>query len=183
MRSETEYNFKAGELTVISVRSSVEAYIRLRNLVFEEGLEKRKTVAVYLLSKKRDCFVQDLTCKRANVSVHRALAGTLSPSEYMNLLLAGNELKQAEIYVSENEMLIPVDILAKCKRVDTKNGAVDIIFIEALSLRKRFKADREVLEANIRALKLIAKNLNVAIVTFALFGKKEAKRLSGEVAV
>ena len=77
-------------------------------------------------------------------------------------------------------MLIPVDILAQCRNMEPKNGAVDIIFIESLSLRKQFKADREALEANIGALKRIAKELHVAIVTFALFGKKEAKRLSGE---
>lgn len=178
----TEYNFKAGELTVISVRSSVEAYIQLRDFVFEEGLEKRKTVAVYLFSKEREVLIKDLISKRANVSTSKAYAGDLSNREFLDLHFAGVELKESEIYFSATEMIIPADILGQCKRVEPKNGAVDIIFIEALSLRKRFKADREVLEANIGALKRIAKELNVAIVTFALFGKKEAKRLSGEVA-
>lgn len=180
MRSETEYNFKAGELTIISVVSGSEAYRELCELVLSEGVDKGKTVCTYVFSKKEDSIVMDWICKRANVSVYRAEAGILSHIEYVTLQLAKNELKKSEIYCSDNEMLIPVDILAQCRNMEPKNGAVDIIFIESLSLRKQFKADREALEANIGALKRIAKELNVAIVTFALFGKKEAKRLSGE---
>ena len=179
----TEYNFKAGELTIISVVSGSEAYRELCELVLSEGVDKGKTVCTYVFSKKEDSIiVMDWICKRANVSVYRAEAGILSHIEYVTLQLAKNELKKSGIFLSATEMIIPADILGQCKRVEPKNGAVDIIFIESLSLRKRFKADREVLEANIGALKRIAKELNVAIVTFALFGKKEAKRLSGEVA-
>ena len=92
------HGLQPGALIVLAARPGMGKTSLAMNLVENASLRSGKTCAVFSLEMPRSEIVQRLICSYANVSMQRALDGQLSAKEWKKLMLAGDQLKKANIW-------------------------------------------------------------------------------------
>lgn len=103
----------------------------------------------------------------------------LTDAEWAKYYAATGKLSELNVHIDETAFLTPMQLLSKCRRLQAANG-LDVIGVDYLALMGSDETQsNETLRIGSisRALKLIAKDLNIVlIVTAQLNGKEIAKR-------
>ncbi|MBO7297988.1 MAG: replicative DNA helicase, partial [Clostridia bacterium] len=128
------HGLQPGALIVLAARPGMGKTSLAMNLVENASLRAGKTCAVFSLEMPRNEIVQRLICAYANVSMSRALSGELSAKEWKKLMVAGDKLKQSNIFIDDSSRVTPAEILSKCRRLKTTAGGVDLIMIDYIQL-------------------------------------------------
>jgi len=169
------------DLIVIAARPGMGKTSLSMNIVENVCLNKGKTAAVFSLEMPRAQLVQRLLCAHAGVSMEKALSGKLVQSEWKKLLLAGDKLKKAKIFIDDSSRVTPAEILSKCRRLSSQTGGIDLIMIDYIQLMSggenyRNSENRQQEIASItRDLKLMAKELDVPVIALSQLRRIQTK--------
>ena len=176
------HGLQSGALIVLAARPGMGKTSLAMNLVENASLRAGKTCAVFSLEMPRNEIVQRLICAYANVSMSRALSGELSAKEWKKLMVAGDKLKQSNIFIDDSSRVTPAEILSKCRRLKTTAGGVDLIMIDYIQLMSSGDSkmagaeNRQQEVASItRDLKIMAKELNVPVIALSQLRRIQSK--------
>lgn len=170
------------DLIVLAARPGMGKTSFSMNIVEHAALRKGKVCAVFSLEMPRAQIVQRLLCSYANVSMAKALSGSLSAPDWKKLIDAAERLKEAEIYVDDSSRVTPSEIESKCRRLKAKTGSLDLIMIDYIQLMSGGSStlagseNRQQEIASItRDLKIIAKELEVPIIALSQLRRMQTK--------
>ena len=160
-----------GTLIVLAARPGMGKTSLAMNLVEHAALEM-----------PRSEIIQRLICAYANVSMAKALSGTLNAKEWKKLILASDRLKKSKIYIDDSSRVTPGEILSKCRRLKSTEGSLDLIMIDYIQLMssgdsKTAGTDNRTQEvASItRDLKIMAKELSVPVIALSQLRRIQSK--------
>ena len=167
------------DLILLAARPGVGKTSFSMNIIINAAVESKKTCAVFSLEMSPEQIMQRAICSLANVSMAKALNGTMNEEEWKRIWAATKKLEQSNIYIDESPSS-PTDILAKCRRLKAKQG-LDLVMIDYIQLMesdKTRKGDTRQNEiGNIsRNLKLAAKELNVPIIALSQLSRSVESR-------
>ena len=171
-----------GALIVLAARPGMGKTSLAMNLVEHASLNAGKVCAVFSLEMPRNEIIQRLICSYANVSMAKALSGTLNAKEWKKLILASDRLKKSKIYIDDSSRVTPGEILSKCRRLKSTEGNLDLIMIDYIQLMssgdsKLAGTDNRTQEvASItRDLKIMAKELSVPVIALSQLRRIQSK--------
>ena len=171
-----------GALIVLAARPGMGKTSLAMNLVEHAALNAGKVCAVFSLEMPRSEIIQRLICSYANVSMAKALSGTLNAREWKKLILASDRLKKSKIYIDDSSRVTPGEILSKCRRLKSSEGSLDLIMIDYIQLMssgdsKLAGTDNRTQEvASItRDLKIMAKELSVPVIALSQLRRIQSK--------
>lgn len=171
-----------GTLIVLAARPGMGKTSLAMNLVEHAALNAGKVCAVFSLEMPRSEIIQRLICAYANVSMAKALSGTLNAKEWKKLILASDRLKKSKIYIDDSSRVTPGEILSKCRRLKSTEGSLDLIMIDYIQLMssgdsKTAGTDNRTQEvASItRDLKIMAKELSVPVIALSQLRRIQSK--------
>lgn len=154
------------DLIVLAARPGVGKTSLAMNFVNNSAINHGKTCAVFSLEMPKTQIAQRSLCSVGCVSLAKALEGHLTEPEWRKIWKAKKDLGQAKIFIDDNGLNTPNDILSKCRRIKLEHG-LDLVMIDYLQLMKSgSNQQNRVLEIGeiTRFLKIAAKDLNVPIV-------------------
>ena len=170
------------DLIVLAARPGMGKTSFAMNVVEHAALKKGKVCAVFSLEMPRAQIVQRLLCSYANVSMGKALSGSLAANDWKKLIDAAERLKQAQIYVDDSSRVTPAEIESKCRRLKAKAGALDLIMIDYIQLMSGGSStiagseNRQQEIASItRDLKIMAKELEVPVIALSQLRRMQTK--------
>ena len=176
------HGLQPGALIVLAARPGMGKTSLAMNLVEHASLRANKTCAVFSLEMPRSEIVQRLICSYANVSMQRALDGSLSAKEWKKLMLAGDQLKKSNIYIDDSSRVTPAEILSKCRRLKTTTGGVDMIMIDYIQLMSSGDSSmsgsenrQQEIASITRDLKIMAKELGVPVIALSQLRRIQSK--------
>ena len=171
-----------GALIVLAARPGMGKTSLAMNLVEHAALNAGKVCAVFSLEMPRSEIIQRLICSYANVSMAKALSGTLNAKEWKKLILASDRLKKSKIFIDDSSRVTPAEILSKCRRLKSTAGSIDLIMIDYIQLMssgdsKLAGTDNRTQEvASItRDLKIMAKELSVPVIALSQLRRIQSK--------
>lgn len=171
------------DLVILAARPGVGKTSLAMNIVSNVALNSKAKCAVFSLEMSKEQLTQRMLCSVANVSMAKALRGELSQDEWTKLWKAEKKLKNTEIYVDDNAMNTPSKILSKCRKLKRDKGGLDLVVIDYIGLMKADeKTDSRQNEvASIsRQLKILAKELNVPVITLSQLNRSVEQRPDGK---
>ncbi|MBO4988739.1 MAG: replicative DNA helicase [Clostridia bacterium] len=169
------------DLIVIAARPGMGKTSLSMNFVENAALKYGCTCAVFSLEMPRQQIVQRLLCSYANVSMGKALSGTLSDMEWKKLSRASEAVSKAKIYIDDSSRTTPAEVLSKCRRLKAMTGALDLVMIDYIQLmesgeRHGGETNRQQEISSItRNLKIMAKELNVPILALSQLRRIQTK--------
>jgi len=159
-----------GELVILAARTSMgKTAFALNNLAVKLALDDRRHVLLFSLEMPKLELADRLLCSRASVNQYKARRGHLDQDERRRLVLATNELSQANLSICD-ECGIGVSQIAAIARRAKRRKALDLVIVDYLQLVEPDNT-RDIREQQVavisRRLKRLAIELSIPVVVLA----------------
>jgi replicative DNA helicase len=172
-----------GELIILAARPGIGKTSLAMNMALHVASKENLAVAVFSLEMPSVQLLTRLLATHARVDMKKLRGGRLSPHDEERISEAANELFGLKFYIDDSGGLSSFDLRAKARRLKQKEPNLGLIVIDYLQLmHQKGKVESRQLEVSeiSRALKQLAKELNVPILALSQLNRKVEERKGGK---
>lgn len=148
------------------------------NITLSVAKNTEKTVAFFSLEMSREQLAMRLLSNESFVDNQKLVTGQLSEEEWGKLSIASAALSQTDIRVDDNPAITVAEMNAKCRRLDNL-GLVVIDYLQLMTAAQPGKTGENrvtVVSEISRALKIMAKELNVPVICLSQLSRANESR-------
>ncbi|MBI5029558.1 MAG: replicative DNA helicase [Chloroflexi bacterium] len=130
---------------------------------------KRKRVALFSLEMSAEQLVQRMVASMGNLDSQALRLGKLNDEDYPRLVKATGELAETTIFIDDSAAITPIEIRAKCRRLQSEHGLDMIIidYLQLMTIRGRIENRVQEISQISRQLKELARELHVPVVALS----------------
>lgn len=145
---------------------------------YSAALKHNVPVAIFSLEMSKEQLVQRILCAEAKIDLQRLRSGALGEDDWLVLHEVAGKLAKAPIFVDDTPAITPRQIRAKSRQLQMEKG-LGLIVIDYLQLmqtsRRTENRQQEIADIS-RALKGLAKELNVPVLALAQLSRAVEQR-------
>lgn len=171
--------FQAKELTILGARPSIGKTAVAANIAVHVAAEG-KTVAFFSLEMPNKALIDRMCCARGKVDLQAHRHGKLNPQQKEHYLRALGEITSTPLYIDDQAGHSAPAIEARAARLQARHG-LDLVVVDYLGLmaaeRKGTETREQVVAGISRAMKGMAKRLNVPVILLSQLNRELHKRL------
>lgn len=176
---ETITGLNRTDLILLGARPGMGKTSFALNIARHAAVKAGRKVAFFSLEMGREQLCSRLLSTEALVGGTKLRTGKLADDEWVRLVEAGDILSKAPIYFDDNPSITVPEMKAKLRRLKD----VDLVIIDYLQLMNgtsRRGGDNRVQEISeiTRGLKVMAKELNIPVLTLSQLARDSEKRTS-----
>src|SRR5262245_17053860 len=173
--------FQNNELIILAARPSVGKTAFALNLVRHVVVEERLPVLFVSLEQSRIEIAERLLAAQARVDSHKLRKGHLSAEDIGKLHAAGDELRNANLFIDDSPSQGMLRIAANARRLKIRKPGVRLVVIDYLQLiepeNRRDPRQEQVAQIS-RRLKHLARELELPVVALAQVNRSSEDRKS-----
>jgi len=167
------------DLLLVAARPAMGKSAFALNLALNVAKKYKKTIAMFNLEMSREQLAMRLLAIESFVDGQKMQTGKLTDEEWSKLSMASVALSQTDIRIDDNPTITVADMKAKCRRLDNL-GMVVIDYLQLMQGSGYGKGSGDsrvqVVSDISRALKIMAKELNVPVVCLSQLSRESEKR-------
>jgi replicative DNA helicase len=171
--------FQPQELTILGARPSIGKTAVAGNIAVHVAMSG-KTVAFFSLEMPSKALIDRMCCAQGQVDLQAHRQGRLSEVQKQHYLQALAEIVDAPLYIDDQPGQTAASIEAKAARLQGSTG-LDLVVVDYLGLmaaeRKGMENREQVVAAISRAMKGLAKRLNVPVLLLSQLNRELYKRV------
>jgi replicative DNA helicase len=170
--------FQGSDMIILAARPSMGKTALALNLARNAAVDNNVPVAIFSLEMSKEQLSERMLCSEARVDSNRLRGGFLSPEDWNRITEAASALSEAPIYIDDSPDISATSIRTKSRRLRMDKG-LGLLIIDYVQLMKgRVSYERRDLEISeiSRALKLLAKELNVPVIALSQLNRKLEER-------
>jgi replicative DNA helicase len=171
-----------GELILLAARPGVGKSALALNIAGHVALREGKPVAVFSLEMPDNQLGLRLLSAEGRVSLKRLREGGLSDTDFHKINDASAHLHQAPLFIDDSGTLTPFDVRARCRRLKQRQKQLGLVVVDYLQLMassgRTYSREQEVAQCS-RALKQLAKELEVPVLALSQLNRKVEDRRGG----
>jgi len=166
------------DLILIAARPGMGKTAMALNIAQYAAVQKHVPVALFNLEMSKDQLVNRMLCSEVMVDSHKMRTGKLDDEDWKKIAKALGPLSEAPIYIDDTPGLTVMDIRAKCRRLklEKKLGLVVIDYLQLMRGRGKSENRQQEVSEISRSLKILAKELNVPVVTMSQLSRGPESR-------
>ena len=170
------------DLIILAARPAMGKSAFAMNIGQYAALHDNRAVAVFSLEMSKEQLMMRILCTEAAVDSQKIKDGTLDDSDTQRLMEAAGPMQASRFYIDDSPGATVASIRSKCRRLKAQTG-LDLVIIDYMQLlqgtgmgtRKSDNRQQEVSDMT-RALKLLARELNVPIILLAQLNRGPEQR-------
>ncbi len=170
--------FQNSDMIILAARPSMGKTALALNIARNSAIEGNVPVAIFSLEMSREQLSMRMLCSEARVDSSRVRSGFLNPEDWNRITDAASSLSEAPIFIDDSPDISATSIRTKSRRLKMDKG-LGLIIIDYLQLMKGSisteRRDLEISEIS-RALKLLAKELDVPVIALSQLNRKLEER-------
>ena len=167
------------DLILLAARPGMGKTSFALNMLLHAGKFSGKTVVFFSLEMSREQLAMRLISGESFVDNKKLVTGRLGEEDWSRIAAASAALNKTQILIDDNPSLSVADMNAKCRRVDNL-GLVVIDYLQLMTSAggpTRSGDNRQQIVSDIsRALKIMAKELNVPVVCLSQLSRGPESR-------
>ena len=156
-----------GTLIIIAARPGEGKTSLGLNICTNVAIKRKAKVAIFSLEMSSTELTNRALCSVAAVDISKANKGELNAEELKRIFIANKELAKADIYIDDNSVITPAEIMSKCMRLKREQG-LDLVMVDYLGLMTGNTSRRESRQVevadNSRYMKILSKELDVPVI-------------------
>ena len=175
---EMTSGLQASDLIIVAARPAMGKTSFCLNLAQHAALSSSRTVGIFSLEMSKEQLVMRMLCSEARVDMHRLRTGFTSEKDWTKLIQGVSRLSSAHIFVDDSPSLSVLEMRAKARRLKLEHG-LDLLVVDYLQLmqgRGRFENRTQEISSISRALKGLAKELNIPVVALSQLSRAPESR-------
>ena len=166
------------DVVIVASRPSMGKTSFMLNVATHVGTKTDKTVGIFSLEMSKEQLFLRMLTSQAEIDAQRFRGGFLSEKDYGQLSHALGTLADGRIFIDDTASLGVLEMRAKSRRLMAEHGLHLLIvdYIQLMQGRGRFENRTQELAAISRALKGLAKELNVPLVALSQLSRAPEAR-------
>lgn len=168
--------FQNGNFIVLAARAGVGKSAFALNVALNAA-RKEIPVAIFSLEMSREEIVKRFISIEAMIDSSKLRNGRLEASDWEKLAMGGAELFGTPIYIDDNAVQTTAEMRSKCRKLKLEKG-LGLVIVDYMQLMKasgRFESRQQEVAEISRALKLMAKELNVPVLALSQLSREAEK--------
>ena len=165
-------------LIILAARPAMGKTTLVTNLTYNIATIEKKPVLFFSLEMSKEQLVDRMLADAAGVDSWNIQTGNLTEEDFAKLSEAMGEMAEAPIYIDDTPGITALELRTKARRI-AHEGELGLIVIDYLQLleptTKTGNRVQEVSEIS-RALKLIARELNVPVIALSQLSRQVENR-------
>src|SRR2546422_5937473 len=172
--------FQKADLVVIAGRPAMGKTSLALTLAQHAAIEHNAVVGIFSLEMSAESLAMRMLCSEASVDAQKFRSGFLSNEEWSRLGKALGKLADARIFIDDTPAISVLEMRAKARRLATEQKQLDMIVVDYLQLMagsaRRFESRQQEVSQISRALKALAKELNIPLVALSQLSRAPENR-------
>ncbi|SDY22682.1 replicative DNA helicase [Modestobacter sp. DSM 44400] len=142
------------------------------------SIKNHQPAAIFSLEMSKHEITMRLLSAEAKVPLHHMRAGTLSDEDWSKLARRMGEIADAPLYIDDSPNMTMMEIRAKARRLKQRNDLklVVIDYLQLMTSGKRVESRQQEVSEFSRALKLLAKELEVPVIAMSQLNRGSEQR-------
>ena len=165
------------DLVLIAARPAMGKTSFALNIAANAAVRHKIPVAIFSLEMSKEQLANRILSSEALISSEKLRTADIDTDDMAKLAGSINTLSKAPIYIDDTAGITVSEIKAKCRRLKLKNklGLIVIDYLQLIQGSSREGRQQEVSE-NSRLLKILAKELNVPVITLSQLSRAPDQR-------
>ncbi|MES3037409.1 MAG: replicative DNA helicase, partial [Bdellovibrionota bacterium] len=158
-----------GELIIIAARPSMGKTAFSLNIASHMALRHKKSVAYFSLEMGKESVMMRMLAAEARISMSSLRNGRLTDTDWPKLISAAGALSETKLFIDDTSGISPYEIRARCRRLKAQHGldCIMIDYLQLMDLKQRVESRERAVAEISKALKVIAKELQVPVIALA----------------
>jgi replicative DNA helicase len=142
------------------------------------AIKHQQATCIFSLEMSKHEITMRLLSAEAKVPLHHMRAGTLSDEDWSKLARRMGEVADAPLYIDDSPNMTMMEIRAKARRLKQRNDLklVVIDYLQLMTSGKRVESRQQEVSEFSRALKLLAKELEVPVIAMSQLNRGSEQR-------
>lgn len=164
------------DLIILAANTGVGKTSFALNICANAAKSVNKAVVVFSLEMSNEQLALRLISSEALVDSKKLRTGLLSEDEWVSIAHASEALANTKIYLADSTGITVSEMKAKCRRLNEDIGLVIIDYLQLISSGVRSDSRANEVAAISRALKIMAKDLNVPVLCLSQLSRDSDKQ-------
>ena len=167
------------DLVILAARPSMGKTSLALDIARNIAVRENKPVGLFSLEMSKDQLADRLLASLANINLWNLRNGRLTQDDYSRIQHAMGSLSEAPLYIDDAGSVNILQIRAMARRLQANKG-LSLIVIDYLQLMEpmnRFQSAVQQVTENSRALKMLAKELNVPVLVLSQLSRAVEARV------
>ena len=163
-----------GQLVIVAARPAVGKSTFALDIARHAALKKNQPTIFFSLEMGRSEIAMRMLSAQSGIYLQSMRKGTLTEGDWSKLAAVRGDINDAPLYIDDSPNMSLVEIRAKCRRlaqqVDLKMVVID--YIQLMTSGKKVESRQQEVSEFSRALKLLAKELNIPVVALSQLNRQ-----------
>ena len=164
------------DLILIAARPGMGKTAFALNIALHGAKVSGKAVAVFQLEMSKEQLASRFLSSEALIESQKLRTGELEEEDWMKIARATKVLAKTQLYVDDNPAITVAEIKAKCRRLGDNLGLIVIDYLQLMQSGKRSDNRTQEIAEISRAMKIMAKELNVPVVCLSQLSRAVEQR-------
>ena len=175
---ELTNGFHPGQLIVLAARPAIGKSTLGLDIARSASIRHEMPSIIFSLEMGRSEIAMRLLSAEANVGLHHMRKGTLHSQDLTSIAATQGRINEAPLYIDDSPNMTLVEIRAKCRRLKQRAGLklVVIDYLQLMTSGKRVESRQQEVSEFSRALKLLAKELEVPVIAISQLNRGPEQR-------
>ncbi len=170
--------FQAGQMIVLAARPAVGKSTLGLDIARAAAIRHNKASVIFSLEMSREEITKRMLSAESKVKLTQLTKGPMNPNDWERLASTAARIAKAPLFIDDSPNMSLMEIRAKCRRLkqqhDLKLVVVD--YLQLMSSGKRVESRQQEVSEFSRALKLLAKEIQVPVIAISQLNRGSEQR-------
>ena len=166
------------DLILVAARPSMGKTSLALNIAQNVGVFSKIPVAIFSMEMSKEQIVNRMLCSEAMIDSQKIRTGKINENDWEKIANTLGPLSEAPIYIDDTPGITMTEIRAKCRRMKLEKniGLIIIDYLQLMQGSRRFENRQQEISELSRSLKILAKEINVPVVTLSQLSRSPEAR-------
>jgi len=167
-----------GQLIILAARPAIGKSTLGLDLARSASIKNGLTSVIFSLEMARNEIVMRPMSAEAQIPLNHMRAGTMSDADWQKVARRTGSIMEAPLFIDDSPNMSMMEIRAKCRRLKQKHNLrlVIVDYLQLMSSGKRVESRQQEVAEFSRALKLLAKELEVPVIAISQLNRGPEQR-------
>ncbi|MBB4736238.1 replicative DNA helicase [Micrococcus cohnii] len=167
-----------GQMIVIAARPAVGKSTLALDFARSAALHNNMTTVFFSLEMGKNEIAMKLLSAEATISMTDLKKGTIRDDQWSKIAATVGRLNDAPFFIDDSPNMSMMEIRAKCRRLKQKNNLKMVVldYLQLMSSGKKVESRQQEVAEFSRALKLLAKELEVPVIALSQLNRGSEQR-------
>jgi replicative DNA helicase len=168
----------AGQLVIIAARPAIGKSTLGLDLARAASIRNNMSSVIFSLEMARNEIVMRLISAEAQIPLAHMRSGTMSDADWQKIARKTGSIMEAPLFIDDSPNMSMMEIRAKCRRLKQKHNLrlVIVDYLQLMSSGKKVESRQQEVAEFSRALKLLAKELEVPVIAISQLNRGPEQR-------